>query len=57
MRLVFTGGIGEGAHDVRARICDRLGLLPIPTVLRVHAREDVVIAQGAVAVLGASPET
>jgi acetate kinase len=55
--LVFTGGIGEGAHDVRARICDRLRLLQVPAVLRVHAREDVVIAQGAVAVLEAPPES
>jgi hypothetical protein len=34
-----------------------LRLLQVPAVLRVHAREDVVIAQGAVAALEASPES
>jgi acetate kinase len=62
--LVFSGGIGEHAGDVRARIVDRLavlGIAPIspanvsedamlsagggPAVLRIEAREDVVIAE------------
>lgn len=62
--LVFTGGIGEHASDVRAAIVDRLGVLGIapidagtvdedvvlrrgpggPAVLRIEAREDLVIA-------------
>ena len=62
--LVFTGGIGEHAAPVRARIVGRLGMLGMPTslgdsegdavladggagpaVLRVAAREDLVIAE------------
>ena len=62
--LVFTGGIGEHAAPVRARIVGRLGILGLPaslgdpegdtvltaggarpTVLRVAAREDLVIAE------------
>ncbi len=62
--LVFTGGIGEHAAPVRARIVGRLGVLGLPTslgdseedavltsrgagpaVLRVAAREDLVIAE------------
>ena len=62
--LVFTGGIGEHAAPVRARIVGRLGMLGLPTtlaeseedavltargsgpvVLRVAAREDLVIAE------------
>lgn len=45
--LVFTGGIGENATDVTNAIVDRLtsvGLAGI-RVLRVEAREDVVIAR------------
>jgi acetate kinase len=65
--LVFTGGIGEHAADVRAAIVDRLapmGLAPLAqtsgsgdgplsapgarsAVLRVAAREDIVIAEAA----------
>jgi acetate kinase len=65
--LVFTGGVGEHAADVRAQIVARLatlglaplddpsasddGLLSAPAariaVLRVEAREDIVIAQAA----------
>ncbi len=68
--LVFTGGIGEHAADVRAQIVDRLAALHIEplgvpagsadgpisapeariAVLRVAAREDIVIAQGAASV-------
>jgi acetate kinase len=69
--LVFTGGIGEHATGVRARIVERLAILAMPmlvagpgpegdgvlaagppAVLRIHAREDLVIAQGAALVAG-----
>ena len=60
--IVFTGGIGEHATSVRAKICERLHLLRLdgrereidgdgwlgttsgPPVLRITAREDLVIA-------------
>jgi acetate kinase len=68
--LVFTGGIGEHAADVRAQIVERLaalhleplgdppgsgdGLISAPdarvAVLRVTAREDIVIAEAAATV-------
>ena len=69
--LVFTGGIGENAADVRARIASRLGALGIssvrdrdddgpltehgaePVVLRIEAREDVVIAHATLDVAAA----
>jgi acetate kinase len=64
--VVFTGGIGEGAAEVRSAICRRLSQLGVSdppeapaedgdavlsdagsklAVLRVHAREDVVMAR------------
>ena len=62
--LVFTGGIGENAAPIRARICTRLAVIGIPeiadgddegdtnlapdgapAVLRIFAREDIVIAR------------
>jgi acetate kinase len=63
--VVFTGGIGEHAGPVRARIVARLGTLGLssisstdlegdavlsdagaaPAVLRIEAREDVVVAE------------
>ncbi|HET7520967.1 MAG TPA: acetate/propionate family kinase [Candidatus Limnocylindria bacterium] len=62
--LVFTGGIGEHSHGMRAAICQRLAVLGIgapsrpdsdadavlgsghgPAVLRITAREDIVIAR------------
>ncbi len=72
--VVFTGGIGENAATIRARIVDRLGPLgvqplgddggdasgsqddilgtdPGPAVLRITAREDVVIADAVVRTL------
>jgi acetate kinase len=67
--LVFTGGIGEHARSVRARICERIHLVRLdgterevdgdgwlgttssPSVLRVTAREDLVIAAQVIAVL------
>lgn len=64
--LVFTGGIGEHAGEMRAEICARLALLGVSgplsggdadgilspagsrvAVLRVEAREDLVIAREA----------
>lgn len=62
--IAFTGGIGENAADVRARIIERLAVLGVaavpsaavnddavlsapgasPVVLRIEAREDLVIA-------------
>jgi acetate kinase len=68
--LIFTGGIGEHATSVRARICERiylvrldgperevdgdgwLGTTSSPSVLRVTAREDLVIAAQVGAVVG-----
>jgi acetate kinase len=72
--LVFTGGIGEHAAEVRARIVGRLaplGIDPIgidpvtadavlsaasatPAVLRIEAREDLVIAEAVEKVLRAA---
>jgi acetate kinase len=64
--VVFTGGIGAGAADVRAAICQRLSQLGVGElrqpvegdvdavvseagsrvpVLRIHAREDLVMAR------------
>jgi acetate kinase len=63
--IVFTGGIGEHAGPIRARIVARLGVLGLisispagvdddsvlsasgasPAVLRIEAREDVVVAE------------
>lgn len=70
--LVFTGGIGEHATGVRARIVERLAIMGPsmrvtgpepegdgviapgpPAVLRIHAREDVVIANAAASVADA----
>jgi len=69
--IVFTGGIGEHATTVRARICERLHLVRLdgselesdgdarlgtstgPPVLRIGAREDVVIAGQVADVVGA----
>ena len=65
--IVFTGGIGENAAGIRARIVARLasaGIAPIadapapsdavisspgssPAVLRIEAREDLVVARAA----------
>jgi acetate kinase len=69
--IVFTGGIGENAAGLRARIVERLaavGLAPIgeealredgilsarnaaPAVLRIEAREDLVVARAAAALV------
>jgi acetate kinase len=42
--LAFTGGIGEHAHDVRARIVERVAFLRDVDVFVVAAREELVIA-------------
>jgi acetate kinase len=71
--IVFTGGIGENAAGLRARIVQRLGsigLAPIrdeavaedavlsspgssPHVLRIEAREDLIVAREVARVVGA----
>jgi acetate kinase len=65
--VVFTGGIGEHASQVRQEVCDRLAVLglagtarlmddgstqdailatgPATAVLRIRAREDIVVAR------------
>jgi acetate kinase len=43
--LAFTGGIGEHADDVRARIVERLAFLGSVEVRVVPAREELVIAE------------
>jgi acetate kinase len=50
--LVFTAGIGEHAQPVRDAICARLEFLRPFDVVVVEAREDVVAARAARAVLG-----
>jgi acetate kinase len=71
--LVFTGGIGENASEIRSAICARLSVLGIPplgddnghaegdailavndqtAVLRIAAREDIVMAEAAAALIG-----
>jgi acetate kinase len=46
--LVFTGGIGENAAPIRARVCDRLGFLGIQLDHRRNdASEAIISAQGA----------
>ena len=71
--IVFTGGIGENAASLRARIVGRLAVLGVepieaapvredaivsrsgarPAVLRIEAREDVVVARAAERLVGA----
>lgn len=71
--IAFTGGIGEHAAGVRARIVSRLASIGVPpigaetsqvdavlalrplAVLRITAREDVVIAREVRSVLGGDP--
>jgi acetate kinase len=70
--IVFTGGIGENAAGLRARMIARLGALgvpplaeeavaedvvlsapdAVPAVLRIEAREDLVIAREAARIAG-----
>ena len=51
--LAFTGGIGEHAHDVRARIVERAAFLGELDVRVVPAREELVIAAATERVLSA----
>jgi acetate kinase len=50
--LVFTAGIGENAASVRGAVCERLEFLAPFDVVVVNAREDVIAARAARAVLG-----
>jgi acetate kinase len=50
--LAFTGGIGEHADDVRARIVDRACFLGDFDVHVIPAREELVIARETERVLG-----
>jgi acetate kinase len=54
--IVFTGGIGQHADEIRADICRRLGVLGVgqqdgPAVLVVPAREDLIIARDTASLL------
>jgi acetate kinase len=49
--LAFSGGIGEHAHDVRARIVERVRFLGDFRVEVVRAREELVIAKAVRALL------
>jgi acetate kinase len=44
--LVFTGGIGEHAAPIRSRICDRLGLIGVPTIPDQDSDGDAVLGRG-----------
>jgi acetate kinase len=54
--LVFTAGIGENSELVRGLVCERLGGLGDFDVLVLHAREDLIAARAARALLGLSPQ-
>jgi acetate kinase len=54
--LVFTAGVGEGSELVRSLVCERLGGLGQFDVFVLHAREDLVAARAARALLGLSPQ-
>jgi acetate kinase len=45
--LVFTGGIGENAPTVRARVCDGLGFLGIELEKKRNAANECVISAAA----------
>jgi acetate kinase len=49
--LVFTAGIGEHAESVRDAICERLRFLEPFDVVVVEAREDLIAARAARALL------
>ena len=44
--LVFTGGIGEHAAEVRRRVCEQLGWLGIHLDQAANARHDIHIGAG-----------
>jgi len=49
--IVFTGGIGEHAGELRARIARRLAPLGVPALPSSSPDEDAVLARGKVAVV------
>ena len=49
--VVFTGGIGEHAAELRARIARRLSPLAVPDLPASETKDDAVLARGTVAVL------
>ncbi len=49
--IVFTGGIGEHAAEIRARIVGRLATLGVPAIASAPTNEDAVLARGPVSVL------
>jgi acetate kinase len=42
--LVFTGGIGENAAQIRSRICRQLRITGVPSVPIRHVRRDAVVS-------------
>jgi acetate kinase len=52
--LVFTGGIGEGSHEVRERVFERFSWTGARLVV-VEAHEELVIAQAARAMVRRPP--
>jgi acetate kinase len=54
--LVFTAGIGENSALVRTLVCERLGALGDFEVVVLQAREDLVAARTARALLGLSAQ-
>ncbi|HEY6835000.1 MAG TPA: hypothetical protein VI142_00880 [Gaiellaceae bacterium] len=54
--LVFTAGIGEHSELVRSLVLERLGALGSLDVVVLEAREDLVAARAARALLGLSPQ-
>jgi acetate kinase len=49
--LVFTGGIGENAAPIRARVCDRLGFLGIQLDHRRNEASEAIISERAAPVV------
>lgn len=48
--LVFTGGIGENAAEIRARACDGLGWLGLSMDTNANARSETIISDPASAI-------
>jgi acetate kinase len=42
--LVFTGGIGENAAQIRSRVCRRLRIVGVPSVPARHVRRDAIVS-------------
>jgi acetate kinase len=49
--IVFTGGIGENAAEIRARIVGALVSLGVPAITSPSTNEDAVLARGPISVL------